>query len=404
MGRFPRECDSRVSPQRSLGSVPLSFRHTPRRQAYCPDPQQITTKPPIRRNCRLVSPPAEEHPSAGIDSVVTVVDGYEHIPSASHDDQMTIHHASHSATTFAPRKAWFKLFRFPDKSISIALGSSENNLLYSASKDEESFEPWEPTSSEAVIIRRHELLMAPFTVARVQLLDPRQASRECEHLDVTIFPERAAIGGDDVQGARFRYECRLFPRNTGPDGTADSYWLQHPRIGSFAITLSGSTIWPASNAKRAKVSIHHPLADLDAVSAQTLVLAYLDFAANACIIDTQSLLQLKEPHIIDTVVSALFTVATIENRDVAAKTLVFDPPPRETLPPGHAPPTTRARRWYKRNKAEDGALKKSKVTLGALSVLELSFKGALVVSELGSSVLAGAVDGVHSARQGYSSH
>ncbi len=106
---------------------------------------------------------------------------------------------------------------------------------------------------------------------------------------------------------------------------------------------------------RAKISIHHPSATPAAIAADTLVLAFLDFSRDACVLDLPALLALDSLYIIDTTITALFAVAAIENSLLQSETMTFDPPPKQ------ASHSEQKSSQLKRKKSERWAKRSSRV-------------------------------------------
>ena len=381
-----------------------------------------------------------------VDSAVALVEGYEHIPSANKDDLMAIWNASCGNFPVPGRKVQTGLFQPRGKGTSLAIGNSENELIYSMGKEEMPAKSSEPTPLKQLIIKKHVPKAgraAPSPVAQMALPDPAKSLKERENDVVTIFPQMAAIKAledvanspmaasiatfdptakspeaamlakDAVSQAHTMHRCELVRNTRRRDSlgaVTASYRLEHPVLGPFAITVTKSTIGRHSRDPRAKISIHHPSATPAAVAAETLVLAFLDFARDACVIDTPGLLALEGAYIIDTVVCALFAVAVIENDVLMAETLTFAAPPKSPLPLQKGKPSTsrrsvssseskRSSSWFKKDKKAKKPVQEEQVELpvltqGALAVLGLSFKAAIWVLGAGVKVTAAGVIGI----------
>jgi hypothetical protein len=381
-----------------------------------------------------------------VDSAVALVEGYEHIPSANKDDLMAIWNASCGNFPVPGRKVQTGLFQPHGKGTSLAIGNSENELIYSMGKEEMPTKSSEPAPLKQLIIKKHVPQVgraAPSPVAQMALPDPAKSLKERENDVVTIFPQMAAIKAiedvanspmaasiatfdptanspeaamlakDAVSQAHTMHRCELVRNTRRRDSlgaVTASYRLEHPVLGPFAITVTKSTIGRHSRDPRAKISIHHPSATPAAVAAETLVLAFLDFARDACVIDTPGLLALEGPYIIDTVVCALFAVAVIENDVLMAETLTFAAPPKSPLPLQKGKPSSsrrsvssseskRSSSWFKKDKkakkpVQDEQVDLPVLTQGALAILGLSFKTAIWVLEAGVKVTAAGVIGI----------
>ncbi|EME88500.1 uncharacterized protein MYCFIDRAFT_209828 [Pseudocercospora fijiensis CIRAD86] len=156
--------------------------------------------------------------------------------------------------------------------------------------------------------------------AEIAVFDPFATSKEAE-----------SLAQDAVADAHADYSCDLIKRTRKRDslGTVTAaYDLKHPSLGTIAITVTKSTSNPSNPGPRAKISLHHPSATPAAIAAGTLNLAFLDFAHDACVLDIPGLLALDSHYVIDTVISALFAVAVIENDILVREQVTFEPPPK----------------------------------------------------------------------------
>lgn len=376
-----------------------------------------------------------------VDSAVALVEGYEHIPSATSEDMMAVWNASCNNFPVPGRKVQIGLLQPQGKGTSLAIGTSENELIYSMCKEEMPAKLGELAPLKQLIIKKHNPQTyrgPPSPVAQMALPDPNRPAKERENDVVTIFPQMAAVKAiedvsnspmaaeiatfdptakspeaarlakDAVSDAHTRHRCDLVRNTRKRDSlgaVTASYRLEHPTLGPFAITVTKSTIGRHSRDPRAKISIHHPSATPAAVSAETLVLAFLDFARDACVLDVPGLLALESGYIIDTVVCALFAVAVIENDVLMAETLTFAAPPKSPLPLSKNKSGSRGRSssdeskrssmWGRKDKKAKKAEEQLPVlTQGALAVLGLSFKTAVFILEAGVKITAGAVIGI----------
>ena len=416
-------------------------------QAYYPTVRSPTPTLPNEKISKLGSRVEQKKSLKRLDSAVALVDGYEHIPSATDDDMMAIWNASCGIFPVPGRKVQLGLVQPHGKGTTLAVGNSDDELLYSMGKEALPMSSKDSKASRQLVIKKHkpqDEKSTPFPVAQLELPDADRSKKEREDDVVSIFPQMAAIKAieavanspmaasiatfdprasspeaarlaqDAVGEARRRHRCELV-RNTRKRDSLGAvtalYNLQHPLLGPFAITVTKSTIGRHSRDPRAKISLHHPSATPAAVSAETLVLAFLDFARDACVLDTPGLLALESSYIIDTVICALLAVAVIENDALMAETITFDAPPKAPLPlpkqnsrrssrrSSSSTESKRSSSWLKRDKKakveyEPEQVELPVLTQGALAILGLSFKTAVWVLEAGVKVTAGVLIGI----------
>jgi hypothetical protein len=293
-------------------------------------------------------------------------------------------------------------------------------------------------------ISRHNPLRPgtpPATVAKLGLPDTAQVDKPRDNDVVTIFPQIAAVKAietianspvaadiatfdpearspeaarlaqDAVAEAHRRYRCELVRTTRKRDSlgaVTATYKLEHPILESFSITVTKSTMGRHSHDPRAKISIHHPSATPAAVTAETLVLAFLDFANDSCVLDTPALLALESEYIIDTVTCALLTVAVIENDALMLETLTFDAPPKSPLPlskhksrsgsmisgKGSKKLSRKDKKKLKKGEFDGEQVDLPVLTQGALALLSFSFKTTVFFLETGVKLTAGAVIGI----------
>jgi hypothetical protein len=379
------------------------------------------------------------------------MEGYEHIPSANANDMVAIWNACCGIFPVMGRKVQLSLLQPRNQGTTLAVGNPNGDHLYSMDKDMAA----PPASSKDVslfkrlIISRHNPLepeLLPATVAQLGLPESVKFSKKRGSDVVTIFPQTAAVKAietianspvaaeiatfdpaarspeaarlaqDAVSEAHRRYRCELVRTTRERDSlgaVTATYRLEHPTLSSFAITITKSTAGRHASDPRAKISIHHPSATEAAVTAETLVLAFMDFARDACVLDTPALLALESEFIIDTVICALLTVAVIENDALMDETLTFDAPPKSPLPLSKqksrmgsrsSSVSTDSKKSKKLTKKEKKKLKKGEfegeqvelpvLTQGALALLGFSFKTAVFLLETGVKLTAGAVIGI----------
>ncbi|KAK3050799.1 hypothetical protein LTR09_007875 [Extremus antarcticus] len=382
------------------------------------------------------------------DSGVALAEAYEHIPSANSNDLQAIWNASIEKFPVAGRKVQLGLLQPRNRGTTLAIGTSHGELLYSMDKDMAPAASKDSAPFKQLLIARHNPQMPnalPSPVAQLGLPDPNkpQKERERENDVVTIFPQVAAVKAieiianspvaaeiatfdpsakspeavrlaqDAVSEAHRRYKCELVRTTRKRDSlgaVTASYRLEHPLLSSFAITITKSTAGRHSRDPRAKISLHHPSATPAAVEAETLVLAFMDFARDACVLDIPGLLALESEYIIDTVVCALLAVAVIENDALMQETMTFDAPPKTALPRpkqksrSTSSVSTDSKKGKKLSRKEKKRLKNGgmegeqvelpMVTQGALALLGFSFKATVFLLEAGVKVTAGVVIGI----------
>lgn len=404
--------------------------------------RSVTPTLPTEKVSKSTSPPEKKRSLEPMDSAVALVEGYEHIPSATNEDLMAVWNASCGNFPVPGRKVQIGLLQPRNKGTSLAIGNAENELLYSMSKEELPSTADTSSSVKQLVIKKHHPRIEktpPSQVAQMALPDPNKSMAEREKDVVTIFPQMAAVKAiEDVSNSPMAAEIATFdPTAKGPeaarlakDAVCDahtrhrcdlvrntrkrdslgavtaSYRLEHPTLGPFAITVTKSTLGRHSRDPRAKISIHHPSATPAAVQAETLVLAFLDFARDACVLDTPGLLALESGYILDTVICALFAVAVIENDVLMAETLTFAAPPKSPLPlqkgkgrrssSNDTKDTRKSAMWGRKDKKVKEKKEEELPVLanGALAILGLGFKTAVWVLGASVKITAGAIIGV----------
>jgi hypothetical protein len=199
-----------------------------------------------------------------------------------------------------------------------------------------------------------------------------------------------------------------------------SYTLGHPTLGDFSIEVTKSSSGVSAFMPKAKISLHHPSATPAAIAAGTLNLAFLDFARDACVLDIPGLVALGNQYLPDTVISALFAVAAIENDALVAESLVFEAPPKTPIQPiGSRKSLAKRESHFSTKSRKDKSKKKDSLkgrekshTLetagfvgaeevklpllarGTIAVLGVSVKAAIFVLQTSFKVTAGVVVGV----------
>jgi len=282
------------------------------------------------------------------DSVMTVTNGYEGIPIATAADLLTIWHASTTSSPPTGRKVQLRLNQPPGPSMSLTLGTNDTVLYTMQAKNSNGSNQ---STADLNIVKSCPSSTLPMPVSQLSL-PPNSAKPTATTPPTTLFPHQAALDaiqtaattplaaaiaatdptGSSPAAARLaqnavaqaqRQHTATIRRTTRhrAAGTAE-YTLSHSSLGAIAITVS-----PAGGEHKAKISLHHPRATPAAVSAQTLSLLTLDFAAGICVLDTPGLLALDEPYILDVAVSAALAVAVLENEICAREMVEFEPPP-----------------------------------------------------------------------------
>lgn len=447
-----KDVKSSPYPTGPMRSIFPQFDHTRgfQEQQYYPHMRSPTPTLPSEKVSKLGSPDCKRPDLERFDSAVALVDGYEHIPVGTKADMVAVWNASSDIFPCAGRKCQLGLHQPYAQSTSLAIGTSPDQLLYSMSKVTPSVLYKEATTQCVLAVNKHcpqkDLTQ---TVAQMGLPDPTRTAKERENDVVTIFPQMAAINAieavgnspaaahiatfdptasgpeakrlaqDAVSEAHTRHRCQLVRATRKRDSlgaVTATYQLEHPHLGTFAITVTRSTAGGARHSRdpRAKISLHHPSATPAAVAAENLILAFLDFARNSCVLDIPGLLALEGPYVIDTVVCALLAVAVIENDALMAETLTFDAPPtkpfaappspkrkaRSASPQGGSSDSANGRRWWGRGGGKKGKKAKREdqvelplATEAALGLLSFSFKTAVFVLEVGVKVTAGMIVG-----------
>ncbi|CAK3815711.1 Hypothetical predicted protein [Lecanosticta acicola] len=406
------------------------------RQSYYPNPDAVSPPISVSESFSKISRPVDRAPVKRNDSALGLVDGYEHIHAAAHCDMVALWKASRDEHPVAGRKVQLGLYQPPGNGKSLAIGTSPQDLIYSLTRDHDIDDSG--LAPKQFAIKKHcPIAPATSSVAKLSLpqwksdklgkeinestaifphaaaLDAIEAiadSSEAQHIaayDPTAQSQQAAhLAQDAVNEAHRRYSCNLIKRARTRDtlgAVTAAYALVHPIIGTCAVTVSksfsstGGGGGGAGGGPRAKISLHHPSATPAAVAADTLNLAFIDFAHDACVIDLPGLLALKSHYILDTVLSSLLAVAVLENDILMRETTTFGPPPR--APVGRKP-SFRGSEIEKDRKKEKGkkgkrlGLKKRRevtemvesspwpeeelggLAKGTLAVMELGFKAA----------------------------
>ncbi|KAK1084607.1 hypothetical protein LTR33_002559 [Friedmanniomyces endolithicus] len=298
-------------------------------QAYYPTNQAYAQSLPSAKVSKA-SNPIRRPSIKRFDSALALVDGYEHIPFAETGDLLSLWKASNDQFPVAGRKVQLSLHQPTTRDTAITVGASANERLFSMSRT-----PAQSSAGDA----KH------WTVEK----------HEGSHDGVAVPVAQLA---DAVAEAHRRYACVLTRTTRKRDSlgaVTACYNLDHPLLGTLAITVTKKMKSAMTREPRAKISIHHPSATPAAIAADTLVLAFLDFSRDACVLDLPALLALDSLYIIDTTITALFAVAAIENSLLQSETMTFDPPPKQ------ASHSEQKSSQLKRKKSERWAKRSSRV-------------------------------------------
>ena len=387
-----------------------------------------------------------------MNSGVALTDSLESLPAADDGDLIALWNASCGQFPVAGRKVQLSLHQPSGSGTSLAIGISGGKLFYLMETMAVEPPPGETRTAKQLSVKRQcpqEDMSMP--VAQLELSSTTADTSSSHALMTTVFPHLAALNAiefaantptalaiarfdptaaspeaaqlphDAVAEAHVRYRSDLVRTTRGRDSVgavAASYQLCHPALGILAVTVNRAKSRGPYLDPKAKISLHHPSATPAAVAAETLVLAALDFARDACILDVPALLALEDPYIIDTSICALLAVAVIENDMIKAETLTFDPPPttpistkrkaRSNSPISTASSTSSrssrsSRKWYKPFSKRNKVLEIQEpppveeplpaLTQGALALLGFSFKTAVWLLGAGVKVAGNIVVG-----------
>lgn len=415
-------------------SKPLS------RQQYHPCPSSALSPVTRPHFSKRVSRPTLKREDSG----VALMDEYQSVPKATTADMLGIWHASTAPSRPSGRKVQLELNQPTGQGMSLAIGTAGSSL-YHMEATEHKASPKGGQLKQLAIKKTCPETQIASPVAQLSLNDaskvtgtdtltaisPHQAAVDAIHIvantpaacEIAYFdpvgksPEAARLAQDAVGEAHRRHTCELSRTTRRRDSfgaVTASYQLQHPSLVSLAITVSKATSSAAPNDPKAKITLHHPSATEAAVAAENLALLSLDFATNACILDTPGLLALDEPYLLDTVISAVFAVAVIENDQVVRDVMSFAPPPKTPFAPtatkkrpsrsfssvaiGMEDKNTKKGRWYRPSsrKSKKAVAKHADDDLpalahGALTVVSLGVRSAIWLLDAGLKVGAGAV-------------
>lgn len=407
-------------------------------QCYFPAHQSPPPAIPIGKLSKDSSP-IERLMLQESDTGLALVDGYEHIPFANSSDLIAIWKASRGEYPIAGRKIRFNLLQ-PRQGTSIAIGRSQKDLLYTMG----SLSPSSPLyleksgAGKQLFVERHGAKVSPAPVASLILPKPGPAQSASKSQTTFLFPQQAAIHAveaitnspvaaeiatfdpkgtslaatrlaqDAIATSHRNHGCELVRATRRRDslGSVTAFYnLEHPSLGTFALTVTKAYTQSAVQGARAKICLHHPSATPAAIAAETLVLAFLDFARDACVLDLPGLVSLESPYLVDIGVMAMLTVAAIENDALMTETITFAPPPKTAIKAASmksggkktAAKKVESRRSKIFKKAKDEIIGEQVelpiLTQGALSLVGFSLKTALVLVEVGVKVTAGVIVG-----------
>ena len=346
---------------------------------------------------------------------------------------MSIWDASNDHASTAGCKIQLSLHQQAGNGTSLAIGASADKPLYSMEKALPQSPSQKGKQAKHVAVAKHSPSGgAPVPVAQLALpertpfdadivsiypqaaaihaieaIANSPAAAEIATFDPTAkSPEAARLAQDAVAQAHRHYGCELMHATKKRDSLGAmtaTYSLDHPAVGRFTITVTRSSAKQSSSQEpQAKISLHHPSATPAAVAAETLVLAFLDFGREACVLDVPGLLALNSRYIIDTSIAALLAVTAIENDAVAAETITFAPPPKSPYAEKKARKSrssegSESRKWYKRSSRAIDQVQKELVghpadvaapVEAAVALIGFTLKTAVFVLEAGVKVTA----------------
>ncbi|KAK5117967.1 hypothetical protein LTR62_004011 [Meristemomyces frigidus] len=330
------------------------------RQSYYPTHHAYAQALPSDKISKIGSP-IEKQYSQRFDSAVSLSNDYEQVPCAVESDFLYLNSPSTGHLPHTGRKVQLGLYQPIGQGTSLLVGLSAEQPVFSLVRSDTAAPP---QKGETVMCWGVEQTMTmtgiPQTLTQLEVdcaplsrtkpgpgpttIFPQTAASQAvrtaanspEGLAIATFDpaagsiEAARMAQDAVELAHQRYECRLVRTTRKRDSVGAvtaAYGLEHPMLGAMTVSVSKSYKSPTSREPRAKIAIHHPSATPAAIKAENLVLASLDFAHDACVIDLPALLALDSDYMIDTAISALFAVAAIENSMLQTEAVNFAPPP-----------------------------------------------------------------------------
>jgi hypothetical protein len=398
-------------------------------------PTQSAVAPLYQDTSRAQAPQMDEKKTLRqYDSAVGLVEGYEHIPAAQHADFECLWKAAAGEFPTAARKVQFNLVQPQARSIgqttALAIGVSQSQIVYDMDTDL-AVRRHRPKAAMAMPVAQitlpHASSAGPGGLMATEIFPHPAAVHAMEQLAHSVgaeAPNLASLQEQALANVHRRHACTLFRkarRSDQPSGVVvASYTLGHPTLGDFSIEVTKSSSGVSAFMPKAKISLHHPSATPAAIAAGTLNLAFLDFARDACVLDIPGLVALGNQYLPDTVVSALFAVAAIENDALVAESLVFEAPPKTPIQPVSSRKSLAKRESHFSTKSRKDKSKKKdslkgrgkshaletagfvgaeevKLPLlarGTIAVLGVSVKAAIFVLQTSFKVTAGVVVGV----------
>lgn len=422
-----------VSPMRSMfprydPALPLS-----QQQYYPADESPISL--PREQGSKIANPiqedekktkPAAERPSAPIHG------------NANSDELVDLWDAANGNITRSTRTAKLSLQRNTLAPLSpgrkskssptvLSLGRSSEAPLYSIERVDSPSSSREPTPPKELLVRRYRPdAPASLPVAQIALQDLSADSASngspAQTRSISIFPQMAALHAIEAvvnspaaceiarfdplasspQAARLaqsavaeaegKYRCELVHVE------AQRYELRHPSLGSLVVRI-----------KDGNVVMHQKHPVTGGIDKRRAELGAVDLRHESCTINTPALLVLDTPHIIDTVVCALLTVATILVDHHGPAFAAFDGPPPTPLPKGSSAgrgsrQSQPKKKWYQRSskvKSKDTfefsngeVVELPVLTRGVLGLLGFSLKTIVWLLGTGVKVLASLVVGI----------
>ncbi|KAK5128488.1 hypothetical protein LTR85_003156 [Meristemomyces frigidus] len=406
-------------------------------QSYYPSAETPAQRLPSEKISKVASP-IERPVLQRFDSGIALIDGYEHVPAATSGDLIAIWDASHGLMS-ACRKVQCGLYQSKGDSASLSIGGSAERPLFSTERALPQSPSQKAKQMKHLAVEKHSprgglpapvaQLALPATTSSdakgdgnviaifpqaaaihaIETISNSPAAAEIATFDPTAkSPEAARLAQDAVAEAHRRYGCELTRATRKRDSLGAitaMYSLEHPTLGALSITVTKSTKQSGSREPRIKIGLHHPSATPAAVAAETLVLAFLDFSRDACVVDMPGLIALDCQYIIDTALTALLAVAAIENDIPLTETLIFEPPPKSPYleKKTRNSRSSESRKWRKRSSKAIDKIQKELVgqpadvaapVQAAVALIGLSLKTAVFVLEAGVKLTAKVVVGI----------
>ncbi|KAM0720949.1 hypothetical protein Q7P37_003234 [Cladosporium fusiforme] len=409
-GRSPASATS--NPTRSMfpqydHTKPLSQQH------YFP---QVSTSagPLVPAQSSSVASASPQPPPKRNDSAVALPNGYEEIPKATAEDMLTIWHASTTTCPPTGRKVQLDIQQPACHGMSLTLGANGTALYTMQTSSPNPLAQPKEETKELSIHKTCPESALPIPISQLSL-PPSTSKPSATSPPTTLFPHQAAldaiqtatntplasaIAASDPTGtspaaarlaqnavsqAHRQHTCTIRRANRHRDAlgaVTAQYTLAHASLGNLAITVSPATA-NSTHDPKAKISLHHPRATPAALASQTLALLTLDFASQACVLDTPGLLALDEPYMLDVAVSAVLAVAFLENELLVQELVQFAPPPTAPVVEGAGGKEAKVKgaekrkaKRLERKKRDREAGKENGLVRETVSLVGLGFKGA----------------------------